>query len=539
LTSTRAFWGLALAFAAVVGVRAAAGSLDLAALTRAPEFVYEQSVTVKAAPGAFHLSMFVPENGDAVTLAQEKFETADLHLDVERADGGRVLVIRGDAVSKPHTVRYSSRITTRPPGFALDESLTWPSTDDADSLLLAPTGLVQCDDPEVQEKAAAILGLDGTPPGSDAAAWRAALEAAGLTPLATVGRIFAYCHDTIEPAWFSGSTDAVTALRLGQSSCGGKSRLMLALARAIGIPGRIVGGVILGNRSPKRTSHVWVELRFGGDWVPFDPLNGHFGIQPDDYLRLYVGDRPLMRHSRGLAFDYSFRSPLEYAPGAWRPGGPLDAEVGGPGDVPLLRRGRFSIILLAPFALLLVVFARQVVGVQSIGVFLPVLLGFTVARTGWAAGAAQVLTAVVVGTMFRFLMARLQLLHVPRSAVLISLLVMVFLVLSVLSERLGFRGSGDVILPMAALALTIERFAFVAMDTGTRDALRLLGQTLLLSAGSGLVLTVPLYKALIVAVPEILLLVIGMVIVVGNYRGLRLTERWRFRHVEPHAGAGT
>ena len=44
---------------------------------------------------------------------------------------------------------------------------------------------------------------------------------------------------------FKGTTDALTALRLGEASCNGKSRLFVALARAAGIPARLVGGLVL------------------------------------------------------------------------------------------------------------------------------------------------------------------------------------------------------------------------------------------------------------------------------------------------------
>ncbi|MCF6242223.1 MAG: transglutaminase family protein [Bacteroidales bacterium] len=41
---------------------------------------------------------------------------------------------------------------------------------------------------------------------------------------------------------FKGLTDAVTAAKLNEASCNGKSRLFVALARKAGIPARLVGG---------------------------------------------------------------------------------------------------------------------------------------------------------------------------------------------------------------------------------------------------------------------------------------------------------
>lgn len=89
---------------------------------------------------------------------------------------------------------------------------------------------------------------------------------------------------------FSGTTDALTALRLGEASCNGKSRLLVALMRASGIPARLVGGVVL-ESGKKRTSHQWVEAFAGGRWVPFDPTNRHFAELPANYLVLYRATR--------------------------------------------------------------------------------------------------------------------------------------------------------------------------------------------------------------------------------------------------------
>ncbi len=116
--------------------------------------------------------------------------------------------------------------------------------------------------------------------------------------------IFNYTH-SLEPRPFKGLTDALTAARLGEGSCNGKSRLFVALARRAGIPARLVGGLIL-DSGRKNTSHQWVEAYVGGYWIPFDPLNGHFASLPSNYLELYRGDKFLFSHTPNINFDYSF-----------------------------------------------------------------------------------------------------------------------------------------------------------------------------------------------------------------------------------------
>ena len=78
-------------------------------------------------------------------------------------------------------------------------------------------------------------------------------------------------------------TDALTALKRQRASCNGQSRLFVALCRAQGIPARVTGGIIL-EQSEKRTSHLWAEVYYRGNWIPFDVLNGHFASLPANYL---------------------------------------------------------------------------------------------------------------------------------------------------------------------------------------------------------------------------------------------------------------
>ncbi len=79
--------------------------------------------------------------------------------------------------------------------------------------------------------------------------------------------------------------------------------------------------------------------------------------------------------------------------------------------------------------------------------------------------------------------------------------------------------------------MAVEKFTIVAMDKGTGAALKLLGQTLLLALGCRLIMTTPFFRNLTIAFPEVLLLVIAMIILLGNFRGLRWKEYWRFRQV--------
>jgi hypothetical protein len=105
--------------------------------------------------------------------------------------------------------------------------------------------------------------------------------------------------------------------------------------------------------------------------------------------------------------------------------------------------------------------------------------------------------------------------------------------LSLLAGRLGLSLTSAVtILPICSVAMTVERYTTTALDKGHREASTLLAQTMTLAVGCYGVLSVPFFHALTVAFPEVLLVVMAELVMLGSYRGLRWVEWWRFRHVE-------
>ncbi len=526
----RTFWALIAVFLVVNGVHWLWGGLSLDSLRHRVEYDYVQSLRLESAPGAFRVAMYLPAETASISRLDESFDARDLRFRTEDLDTGRQLIVEGDGVFKPREFRYVARLRSVPVEFHLDAGLEWDELNASDEVSLASTEIIQTGSPEVVARLRELFSLspvDNAMLNADLArSLQLELDEQGITPTDAIGRCFAHCLQDISPANFSGTTDALTALRLGEASCGGKSRLMTALLRTLGIPTRLVGGVLLTGGAPKRTSHVWVECRLRDQWVPFDPLNNHLARLPAGYIRLYHGDEALMRHSRGLAFDYSFWSRREHSPAVW--GDEMSAAA--PQRIPLLRRDDFSLLLLAPFALLLTVFLRQVVGLGSIGTFLPVLLGYSLLQTGWLLGGLQILAALAVGVLLRGQLGRLTLLHVPRTAVMISLLVFLFLLASVFVQPLtGVTSGSRMLLPLAALAMAIERVNTVASDRGAKEAAWLLAQTAILAVACCIVLGSAVLKTLTLAVPEALLVVMAEIILIGSYRGLRVSEWVRFR----------
>ena len=349
----------------------------------------------------------------------------------------------------------------------------------------------------------------------------------------TLRAIFDYTQNRIEPIPFKGTTDALTALRLGEGSCNGKSRLFAALARRAGLPARLVGGLILG-AGAKRTSHQWVEVWVNGIWIPFCPLNSHYAEIPARYLRLYTGDESLFTHTANINFDYLFsirrrlvsRETLDESGGAppwataklWA----LFSRIGIP--LYLLR-----ILIMLPLGATVTVIFRNVVGLRVFGTFLPALIAVACRGTGlfWGlTGFALILTLV---GLIRMVLDRMNLLHTPKLAVMLTLVILAMIGLSATAVSFGMADLAYLSLfPIAVTTLTTERFAITVQEEGWREAITVSAQTILVVAACYLIMESVALQSVFLAFPELVLMVLALDLWLGRWMGLRLTEYRRF-----------
>ncbi len=121
-----------------------------------------------------------------------------------------------------------------------------------------------------------------------------------------VQALYDYTAALPQPETSNDKSDALSVLRAERGSRTGKTRALVALLRAAGIPARIVGGIRLGDTTRKRTTISWVETLIGDTWVPMDPTGGYFAWLPNTYLALYRNDLPLLIHTQGVPVEYTF-----------------------------------------------------------------------------------------------------------------------------------------------------------------------------------------------------------------------------------------
>jgi len=198
-------------------------------------------------------------------------------------------------------------------------------------------------------------------------------------------------------------------------------------------------------------------------------------------------------------------------------------------SLPVEAQQVFRVILLIPLGALIVSIFRNVIGINTFGTFMPILiaLAFRNTRLGW--GLVLFSAVIVLGLVSRRYMDRLKLLLVPRLSVIVTVLVIILAIGSLIGHYRGtYRIMAVALFPMVIMTMTIERLSIVLMERGAREAIKVSLGTLLVATFGYLAMSFVLVEDFFFAFPEILFALIGIQILLGRYTGYRLMEYFRF-----------
>jgi len=138
-----------------------------------------------------------------------------------------------------------------------------------DEKYLSPSIFIESDDPEIKAKALELSS-------GSMNAWDAALA---------IGR---WIHENIKYE-IAENPSAKAALLTRRGDCGSHATLAVAMMRSIGIPARIVGGLLYtGLYGGSFGQHLWIEVYMGSDgWIPMDPTTGEYGSISVGHIKLF------------------------------------------------------------------------------------------------------------------------------------------------------------------------------------------------------------------------------------------------------------
>lgn len=463
------------------------------------------------------VSTYLPLNSSRQSLTNETFSSTQFQSEQELVKNNRRALWHADNLYGHQRITYETYVHAKHIAYTMDKSLVIPKHYPKHlQVYLEETEGIQVNDPLIAQKIRSLFKQKPTK----------------IYP--TVQTIYKDLQDNFANKNFSGFTDALTALKLQEASCNGKSRLFVALLRKLNIPSRLIGGLILNNGS-KRTSHQWVEAYIEGHWVPFDTINHHFMELPANYLILYYGDKSLFSHSVNINFNYKFTIKKQLiqqniAQSSAKASSltafnfyDIFAQIGIPQNL-------LKIILMIPIGALVIVIFRNVIGIETFGTFLPALIASAARETGLFWGLIGFMAVIFIAAVVRKFLDWLGLLHSPKMAIMLTFVVIALLLFTMMGVKFELFDLAHISLfPIAILAITAERFAIIEAEEGLLKALKLSFTTIIVIIAAYLVMTGLFMQSLFIAFPELLLLVIALNLWIGKWVGIRLTEFIRFR----------
>ena len=201
-----------------------------------------------------------------------------------------------------------------------------------------------------------------------------------------------------------------------------------------------------------------------------------------------------------------------------------------PSDLPPLERQLVEFLLLLPVAALICCVARIVIGLHTFGTFAPALLGLSFREVESLAGVFVLVVVLSIGWVARRAIGRLNLLQVPRSAVMLTLVVVLLLIYVLYSNARGRPVAHAIpFLPLVIVTGLIERFWTMEEEDGTAAAVRTMLATLTMALIVFLAVRWESVSRTMIEHPELLGLIVAVEILLGRYTGYRLVELARFR----------
>ncbi|MEP7162223.1 MAG: 7TM domain-containing protein [Candidatus Moraniibacteriota bacterium] len=196
------------------------------------------------------------------------------------------------------------------------------------------------------------------------------------------------------------------------------------------------------------------------------------------------------------------------------------------------------LLLMLPVIATLVAFFRQIVGIKAFGIYTPSIITFAFlafGEKGLKYGVAIFIAVIAVGMLSRYLLRYFRLLYLPRVAITLSIVSIVILLILAFGGSVQRTGLASVdIFPLLIMITLAEKFIGTQIEQGSRTALILAGETLVISIIGYYFVSQSFLVNFILHYPWVILLTFLVNIALGKWTGLRLIELLRFRHILGH-----
>lgn len=313
--------------------------------------------------------------------------------------------------------------------------------------------------------------------------------------------------------------------------------LLSRLINEAGVPARISVGLYLEDARRRQSLTPLLEIYTGERWQAFNPATGEQGI-PENLVLWHRGGEAYLDVVGGRDSGVSFSMIRQTVPALELAQAQSQSSANpfaflGVYRLSIEEQSMFKLLFLLPLGALVVVFMRVVVGLKTSGTFMPILIALAFLQTSLIPGLLSLVSIVALGLLLRSYLSHLNLLLVPRIATLVVLVIFLISILSLIGYQLGFNtGMTITFFPMIIIAWTIERMSILWEEEGPKEVVVQGGGSLLVAVLAYLLMQLPLSNHLSFNFPELNLVVLALIMLMGQYTGYRLTELRRFHDMD-------
>lgn len=339
-----------------------------------------------------------------------------------------------------------------------------------------------------------------------------------------IEKLFNYVSNNIRVR-LHGNVDSDITLRKRRGSPIGINNALLALLRSAHLPARMVTGIHLQDKASSQP-YYWVEVYDGEKWLPLDPVHGYMKELPAFYIPLRKGGDTLfiVQDAEVNKINWSINTtgmPGHFHESASR--NPL--EIFNFNRLSPSNRENLGLLLLLPLGVLATEILRQIGGIRTYGTFTPTLLALATVHVDRITALIVFSLVIIIGVSIRALIPNIDLERTARLAIVFTL---VSASMSIVTSGLIYVDpsvdSVVVLLPVVILTMLVDRIYSISDELGMHTAMVRLFWTLVAAFFSLVVLWQVSWGMWLVSYPEIHLLTLACIILIGLYRGPKISE---------------
>ncbi len=321
-----------------------------------------------------------------------------------------------------------------------------------------------------------------------------------------------------------------------------KEDVILALLGVEGIKARIANGFALESRNNNVDVIKWVEIfdTKRKEWIRIS--TGQSKVSNlDKYFVWWYGTGGILQSDTPIKSHYSLSLRANRDGSLTRKiwldkNQPEILRFFSLQNLPLEQQFIAQLLLLLPLGAFLVSFGRQVIGFQTFGTFMPVLIAMAFRETGILYGIAFFCSVIGLGLIARAYVTKLHLLMVPRLSVVLSVIVMIIVLMMLITKEQDISlGISVALFPVIIITMFIERMSTVLDEESPKDAFIGFVGTMAVSSVIYMALMNIYTMHIIFVFPELLLVNTAFCMLLGRYNGYKLFEYWRFRNIQRQA----